>query len=166
MDFEKIISDRISIRKYKKAEISSDILMKLVNAGRKAPSARSVEPWEFVIVQNKQSLLKLSRIAVNGSFIKDAAAAIIVFCKNTKYYLEDGCAATENILLSATANGIGACWIAGDKKDYALQVSKMFNADKLRLVSIISLGFSDELKIQVKKRVLEDVIHWESFKNR
>ncbi len=166
MDFEKVVFARTSIRKYKKSEISSDVLEQLVDAGRRAPSARAVEPWEFVIVQSQQSLLKLSQIAANGSFIKDAQAVIIVFCKNTKYYLEDGCAATENILLAATANGLGACWIAGDKKEYAGEVGKMFNAGDLQLISIISLGFSDESKIQIKKRSLENVIHWESFKNR
>lgn len=166
MDFEKVISDRTSIRKYEKTEISSAVLEKLVDAGRKAPSARGVEPWEFVIVKNQQRLVELSQIVANGSFIKGAKAAIIVFCKDTKYYLEDGCAATENILLAAAANDLGACWIAGDKKEYVGQVGEMFNADNLHLISIISLGFSAEAKVQTKKRSLENVIHWEAFKNR
>ncbi|MBU1043769.1 MAG: nitroreductase family protein [Candidatus Omnitrophica bacterium] len=166
MDFDKVVCDRTSIRKYKTTEISRAVLEQLVDAGRRAPSARAVEPWEFVVIQDSSSLLGLSEIAANGSFIKDAQAAIIVFCQKTKYYLEDGCAATENILLAAAAQGIGACWIAGDKKEYAEQVGEMFKASGLLLVSIISLGIADELKAQSKKRCLADVIHWESFKNR
>lgn len=166
-DFGKVVCQRTSIRKYKSIEIGRDVLEQLVDAGRRAPSARSVEPWEFVVVQSKESLLKLGQIAVNGSFIKDAHAAIIVFCAQTKYYLEDGCAATENILLSAADQGLGACWIAGDKKEYAQQVCEMFKVkDNVALVSIIALGIADESKIQTKKRPLEAVIHWEFFNKR
>ncbi|MBU1086788.1 MAG: nitroreductase family protein [Candidatus Omnitrophica bacterium] len=166
MDFSQAICNRTSIRKYKSAEISRVILEQLVNAGRRAPSARAVEPWEFVVVQSPQTLRELSEIAANGSFIQYAQAAIIVFCRKTKYYLEDGCAATENILLAAAAQGIGACWIAGDKKEYASQVSEMFRASGLQLVSIISLGIPDEIKAQSKKRSLDNVIHWEFFKKK
>jgi nitroreductase len=166
-DFTKLICQRTSIRKFKPIEIKRDVLEQLVDAGRRAPSARAVEPWEFVVVQSKESLLKLGQIAINGSFIKDAQAAIIVFCAKTRYYLEDGCAATENILLAAADQGLGACWIAGDKKEYAQQVCELFKVnDALVLVSIIALGIADEHKIQVKKRPLEAVIHWEFFNKR
>jgi nitroreductase len=167
MDFEKVVNLRTSIRKYKSTKIDRNVLEKLVDAARRAPSARAVEPWEFIVVQSQDSLLKLSQLAVNGSFIKDAPAAIIVFCAPTKYYLEDGCAATENILLAAADQGLGACWIAGDKKEYADQVCRMFKADAgLCLVSIIAIGIAAEPKIQAKKRSLAQVIHWESFNKK
>ncbi len=165
MDFSEVICNRSSIRKYKPGQITRDVLEQIVDAGRRAPSARSVEPWEFVVVQNQQTLLEISKIAKNGSFIRDAQAAIIIFCANTKYYLEDGCAATENILLSVADKGLGACWIAGDKKEYAEDMKSLCKAkDDLLLISIIAIGPSNESKIQVKKRALCDVIHWESFK--
>lgn len=164
METFEAISRRASVREYQTKPIGKDILEKLVDAGRRAPTARAVEPWEFVIVTDKGTLKQLGQIADTGSFIKDAAACIAIFCQDTKYYLEDGCAATENILLLAADLGLGACWVAGDKKPYAPQVSGVLNAHSgLKLVSLISLGWPKREIKQVKNRGLKEVMHWEKF---
>ena len=158
------ISKRASVRVYQSKTIEKSLLEKLVDAGRRAPTARAVEPWEFVVITNNDILKKLGEIATSGSFIKDAASCIVIFCKDTKYYLEDGCAATENILLAAQDLGLGACWVAGDKKPYAGEISKLLGAPSdLKLVSLIPLGRPKTKAEQVKNRNLEDVIHWEKF---
>lgn len=158
------IKTRKSVRVYQAKPIDSALLEKIVDAARCAPSARAEEPWEFVVVQEKDKLSKLGQIATSGSFIRDAASCIAVFCRDTKYYLEDGCAATENVLIAAAALGLGACWVAGEKKAYAGQVADLLNASPdLKLVSLIPLGWPKETDGQVKKRSLSDVIHWERF---
>jgi len=158
------IAKRVSIREYQSKSIPKGILERLVDAARRAPTARAVEPWEFVVITDKVMLQKLGEIATSGSFVKDAAACIVIVCKDTKYYLEDGCAATENILLAATDLNLGACWVAGDKKPYAGDVSRLLGIPQdLKLVSLISLGWPKEKAKQVKNRKLEDVIHWEKF---
>ncbi|MFH1847014.1 MAG: nitroreductase family protein [Candidatus Omnitrophota bacterium] len=164
METFKTISGRVSVREYKNKEIEKELLKKLVDAGRRAPSARAVEPWHFVVVSEKNVLEKLGKIAPTGSFIKNAAVCIVVFCQDTKYYLEDGCAATENILIEAEDLGLGACWVAGDKKPYAKEVAELLNApDDVKLISLISLGWPKSRAEQIKKRTLEDVLHWEKF---
>ncbi len=158
------INKRASVREYQDRPIEKELLEKLVDAARRAPSARAVEPWEFVVIQDRETLNKLGAIATSGSFIKDAASCIGVFCQDTKYYLEDGCAATENILLAAEDLKLGACWVAGDKKPYADEVAGLLNAPEgLRLVSLISLGWPKKEIKQTKARALGDVIHWEKF---
>lgn len=158
------IAKRASIREYESRPIEKKLLEKLVDAGRRAPTARAVEPWEFVVIQERRTLKKLGEIATSGSFVKDAACCIVIFCKETKYYLEDGCAATENILLCAADLGLGACWIAGDKKPYVDEVSKLLGGgEDLKLISLISLGWPKEEVKQRKNRSLQDVIHWEKF---
>lgn len=158
------IKIRKSVREYQPKPIDKALLEKIVDAARCAPSARAEEPWEFVVVQEKDTLRKLGQIAVTGSFIQDAACCIVVFCRDTKYYLEDGCAAIENILLAAAALGLGACWVAGDKKAYAGQVADLLQASPdLKLVSLIPLGWPKQAGEQVKRRALSDVIHWERF---
>ena len=164
METFKTIEGRASVREYRDKPIPKSKLEKLVDAGRRAPTARHVEPWEFVIIEDRQTLERLSDVAPNGVFVKRAVACIAIFCKETKYYLEDGCAATENILLAAADLGLGACWIAGDKKDYAGEVSKMLGASaELKLVSMISLGYPAGKVEQKKYRALKEVIHWEGF---
>jgi len=160
----KTIKTRRSVRDYEDKPISKEILEELIDCARLAPSARNVQPWEFVLVTKKDMLDKISRISEYGSFIKDAAACILVICQDTKYYIEDGCAATENIMLAAKSLGIGTCWVAGDKKPYCRDILKLVNAPQdHKLVSIISLGYSSESIGAHGKRELKEVLHWEKF---
>ena len=135
-----------------------------MDAGRRAPTARAVEPWEFVVITERSMLDTLAGIISTGVFLKQATACIVVFCKDTKYYLEDGCAATENILLAATDLNLGTCWIAGDKKEYCAEVSKLLGApEHLKLISLISVGWATREGKQRKNRTLEEVLHWEKI---
>jgi nitroreductase len=161
------ISKRASTRRYKPEPVARTIVEKLVDAGRCAPTARAVEPWEFIVVFNKEMLSRFGQMASNAPFIKDAACCIVVYCSDTKYYLEDGCAATENILLAAADAGLGACWVAGDKKPYAGEVSELLGVPPdIKLVSIISVGWPEKDIDSTKKRGLKEVIHWEKFQRR
>lgn len=158
------LSKRASVREYLHKPISKDLLEQLVDAGRRAPSARAVEPWEFIVVTERATLDKLAGMISTGVFLKQAAACVIVFCADTKYYLEDGSAATENILLAATDLGLGTCWIAGDKKEYCEDVARLFGVPPhMKLISLISLGWAVKEVKQHKHRLVKDVLHWEKW---
>ena len=158
------LNKRASVREYLNKPVSKDLLEQMVDAGRRAPSARAVEPWEFVVVTERQTLDKLGNMISTGLFLKQATACIVVFCSDTKYYLEDGSAATENILLAATDLGLGTCWIAGDKKEYCEDVSRLFGVpEHMELISLISVGWASKEVKQRKHRLVKDVLHWERF---
>ena len=158
------LTKRASVRDYMNQPVPKDMLEKLVDAGRRAPTARAVEPWEFVVVTERAMLDKLGGIISTGVFLKKATACIVVFCQDTKYYLEDGSAATENILLAATDLGLGTCWIAGDKKEFCEEASKLLGAPAhLKLVSLIAIGWAVREPKQNKRRTLSEVLHWEKI---
>jgi len=158
------IKERRSHRSYTDKKISKEVLEEIIDCARLAPSANNVQPWEFVVITDKETLRRVASITDYGKFIGDAAACIIVLCKDTKYYLEDGCAATENILIAAESFGIGSCWVAGDKKHYCNKILELIGAPKnYKLVSILSLGYYDKPLEPYGKRSLKDVIHWEKF---
>ena len=166
MDLSEAIKSRRSIRSYLDKPLSKDTLEKIVDAGRFAPTARGVEPWEFVVVAEKEKLKKIAGLAENGRFISGAAACIAVFSSDTKYYLEDGCAATENILLAAAGLGVGSCWVAGDKKPYAGEIGVLLKAPpSFKLISLISLGYPKEEGSfkAAERRGLKEILHWENF---
>lgn len=164
MDFFETVKKRISVREYSKKPIEKQDLENIVDAGRLAPTARGVEPWDFIVIQDKAMLKKIAQIAENGRFIEGASAGIVVVAKETKYYLEDGCAATENMLLAAAALGIGACWIAGDKKPYTAKIMEYFGVPTgYKLVSIIALGYPRGSVLPHTRRPLSDVFHSEKF---
>ena len=160
----KIIKERRCVRKFTDKEIDKDILKEIVDAARLAPSARNEQPWEFVVITQKDILKKLAEAKVYGYFIQDAAACIVVFCKDTKYFLEDGCNASENILLAAKSFGIGGCWVAGHGKDYEESVKQVCGVPEgYHLISILPLGYPAEHPEPHDKRELEEVLHWEKF---
>lgn len=164
MDAMEALKKRRAVRSYQDKEIDKKILEGIIDAGRLAPSADNIQPWEFVAVTKKQTLKRIANLCDYGSFIVDAAACVVVFCKDTKHYLEDGSAATENVLLAATSFGIGSCWVAGDRKQYAEDIRKLLKApEKLKLVSIVSLGYPTEEVEPWGKRSLPVVLHWEEF---
>jgi len=162
-DAIKILKERRSVRNFEDKPITKEILEQIVDCARLAPSARNIQPWEFIVITEKEVLENLAKIT-GMYFVKDAAACIVVVCEDTKYYLEDGSAATENILLAAKAFGIGSCWVAGDKKPYAEDVMNLLKVPEgYKLVSIIPLGYPKEEPPRPEKRALINVIHWERF---
>jgi len=166
MDAMEAIRSRRSTRIYKNKPIPKEALEQLVEAASVAPTARNVQPWEFIVITQPETLRKIADLAENGRFLVSAGACIAVFCSDTKYYLEDGCAATENILLAATALGIGSCWVAGDKKPYCSQINTLLNVPQtVKLVSLVALGYpqSEGSFKMADKRKLDEVIHWDKF---
>lgn len=164
MDFFEVVKNRCSVRVYQKKAIPREDLEKIIDAARYAPTARGEEPWEFIVVTQEKMLVKLADITDHGKFLSAAAAAIIVVARDTKYYLEDGCAATQNILLAARALGVGSCWIAGDKKGYAEKILLSLDVPAgYKLVSIIALGYPQAGFIPHQKRRLAQLLHWDKF---
>ncbi len=164
MQTQECLKSRHSTRVFNSKPIDKNIIEKIAESVRFAPSARNVQPWELIAITEKLMLARLGKIAENGSFIAECACCMAVFCGNTKYYLEDGCAATENILISATDLGLASCWVAGDKKPYCEEIKSMLKTpDDFKLVSLIALGYSDKETGPLEKRPLKNILHWEKF---
>lgn len=138
-------------------------LEEVVNCGRMAATARNEQPWEFVVIRERSRLNAVAALTDYGKFIAQAAACIAVFCKETKYYLEDGAAAVQNMMVGAYALGIGTCWVAGDKKPYARTVAELLNVPgNYKLIALVALGYPAETPAP-PKRELAEVLHWETF---
>ncbi|MBU1694587.1 MAG: nitroreductase family protein [Verrucomicrobia bacterium] len=164
MDLFTAIEERYSTRKYSGEPVPHEQLKIIADAGRRAPTARNEQPWEFVIVTACARLVELAGLTDHGRFIAEAGGCIAVLCRSTKYYLEDGCAATENILLAATALDLQTCWVAGDKKPYALKVCEFLGAPPdLKLVSLVAIGRAAEPARRAPKRELDKILHWEKY---
>jgi nitroreductase len=163
MDAIEVLKTRRSVRAYTRAPVPRKIIEDIVDCGRLAPTANNVQPWEFVVVTDPELLRRIAVITEYGKFIADAPVCVAVLSKETKYYLEDGSAATENILLAARAHGLGSCWVAGDKKPYAPENCRLVGAPRgYKLVSLIPIGYPAESP-EKSKRPLSDVLHWEKY---
>jgi nitroreductase len=163
MDAIEVLKTRRSVRAYKAEPVPRKIIEDVIDCGRLAATAVNIQPWEFVVVTEPALRRRIADITDYGKFIAEAPACVLVLCAETKYYLEDGSAATENILLAARAHGLGSCWVAGDKKQYAPDICRLVGAPRgYKLVSLISIGYAAETP-QQSKRPLAEVLHWEKY---
>ena len=150
-----IIKCRHSVRKYKSDPIEENILKDILECARLAPTAMNEQPWLFGVITGKETLAQIADLTDHGKFIADAVACFAVFGeKKAKYYLEDCCAATENIIIALQAYGIGSCWVAGEKKDYAEAVRTALDVpDGYTLVSLVPAGYPEDISLQKKKDI-------------
>ncbi len=163
MEALEALKTRRCVRAYTHEPVPREVIEELIDCARLAPTAHNVQPWEFVVVRDRAVLRQIAAVTDYGKFIVDVPVCIVVLCKDTKYYLEDGSAATENILLAAHARGLGACWVAGDKKPYAARILDLVGAPAgYKLISLVPVGHPAEQSGQ-DKRALSDVLHWERF---
>lgn len=164
MQTQEAIKKRHSTRTFSSKPIATKLIEEIIDSARFAPTARNVQPWEFIVVTQKDTLRMLAALADNGRFIADCPCCIAVFCQDTKYYLEDGCAATENMLISAADLGISTCWVAGDKKPYCGKISEILCVPpQFKIISLIAMGYAEKETAAPTKRPLNEVLHWEKF---
>ena len=159
-----IIKSRHSVRKFKSDPVDDKAIQDALECAVHAPSAMNHQPYIFVVVKQKETLAKIAGLAENGRFIADAAACFAVFGeKQETYYLEDGCAATENLILALQAYGVCSCWVAGDKKPYADPVRELLAVPKkYTLVSLVAAGYPSEVPI-TKKKPLQKLVFAEKY---
>mgnify|MGYP000921606394 CR=1 FL=1 len=163
MDAIEALRTRRSIRAYESRPVDRELVETIVDCGRLAATARNVQPCAFVAVSDADVRARIAALATNGPFIATTPVCIAVLSEDSTYYLEDGCAATQNMLVAARALGLGTCWVAGDKKPYAKAVAELVGAPaNYKLVALIALGYPASTPAPAK-RPLSDVLHWEQF---
>jgi nitroreductase len=160
-----VIKSRHSIRQFKPDPVDEHAVRDAIECARHAPTAMNLQPWLFGIVRDKKMLVAIAALTDHGKFIAQAPLCIAVFGeKKAKYYLEDCCAATENLIIALQAQGIGSCWVGGDKKAYAEPVRNLLNVpDEYTLVSLVPAGLPTDIVI-VQKKDLKFVVFKESFR--
>ena len=114
------IMTRTSIRQYTDQPVEKEKIEAMLRAGMAAPTAVNAQPWHFVVVSDKAKLGELAAANPRAGMLKSAPLAIVVCGDMTKamegkgrqFWIQDCSAATENILLAAHAQGLGAVWTA------------------------------------------------------
>ena len=160
-----IIKSRHSVRNFKTDPVNDLVIKDALECAARAPTAKNLQPWLFGVIRNKDMLCKVAQSTDNGKFIAGAPVCFAVFGeKNEKYYLEDCCAATENLILALLAYGINSCWVAGEKKPYAETIRLLLGVpENYTLVSLVAAGCPSEMTI-AKKKEMKHIVFFEEFK--
>jgi len=161
MDALEAIRRRRSVREYTGEPIIREDLEKIVDAGRLAATGSNRQPWDFVVVTDREMV---ERLKVAAQWMEKAGAIIaVVMDPSSRWWLEDGAAAVENMLIASTALGFGSCWLEG----YTLPLEEEFKellgvpAEK-RLLTLVPIGVPVEWPT-IEKKSLEEVLHWERY---
>lgn len=145
---------RRTVRKYKDKPVEKEVIMELMKTALVAPSGRNRRPYEYVVVDDKELLQKLSVSKDGGAgFMADAPLAVVIFVHDTPTCLDDGAIASTVIQLKAHELGLGSCWIQtmgkvnSEGRSTEDVVKELLNAPaELKLHNMISLGYPDEEK--------------------
>lgn len=172
MDTLECIVTRRSVRKFNDKPVSKEDIQTIIKSAQYAPSAHNKQPWEFVVVDDKIFLEGLPRYQKWTAFAKDAPLAIIV-CgdKNQashndelgQSFVDIDCAiATQNMMLSAHALGLGTCFCAAAPIDGIMEGLKedLNLPEHIRPIAIIVVGHPLMEAKQPDNRYNEEKIHW------
>ncbi len=161
MDTLEAIRKRRSIRRYTNDAIPKEDLETIVDAGRLAATGSNQQPWDFVIVTDRAMIVQFK---IAGAWIETASAVIVVVMDPvSRWWIEDGAAAIENMLLASTALGYGACWVEGDALPREEQLKTLLGVPSAkRVMALIPIGVAAETPAP-EKRPLSQVLHWEKY---
>ena len=141
-EFLAFLKDRRSIRSYLDKVIPDKEVEMILEAGRWTPSASNKQPWEFLVIRNKEILREISKKAFYGRHIKRAPLAIAIVGKikvNPNYYIQDTSLASMNMMLMAWSLGIGTCWTGALKRDAVKELLGLVENDYL--LTILPMGY-------------------------
>ncbi|MBA7559070.1 nitroreductase [Candidatus Atribacteria bacterium 1244-E10-H5-B2] len=163
-----LIEKRKSIRSYKPQDVEEEKLNYILQAFRKAPSAKNLQPWKLIIVKDKKKISDLSIACNNQTFLSEAPILIVACAKEDEAYGAMGgymnsypvdiALALEHLILAATEKGLGTCWIGAFKEKLVKDLLDV--PDNVRVVAITPVGYpAVEGRIRGRKHISEIVCY-------
>ncbi len=162
--FVQTIFARRSIRKYTDKPVSKEDIQTLLEAAMAAPSASNRKPWQFVVVTERETLDRLAEGHPHGKMLADATLGISVcgdLTEMERFWVQDCSAATENLLLAATALGLGAVWLGVYPRDERIATVRdiLDLPEYITPLNLIAIGHPAEEK-EPRTQYDEARVHW------
>jgi nitroreductase len=144
-----IITHRRSIRSYISKQVEPEKIEYLLDAFRKAPSAKNLQPWKLILVKEKNKKIDLSIACNNQAFIADAPIIAAVCANEEESYPNMGghmnsfpidiAIALEHLMLAATEMGLGTCWIGAFKENLVKGILGV--PENIKVVALTPIGY-------------------------
>lgn len=166
----KEIFSRRSIRKFKDQAVEPEKIDRLLRAAMQAPSAANQQPWEFIVVQEKGTLEKLSLVSPYAKPVASSSVTFVILANNNVLKIptaweQDLGAAVENILLEAVHLELGGVWLGVATSEIVFEnVRKLFDLpDNIKPFALVSVGYPDGQKNEFVDRYNEGKVHYEKW---
>lgn len=171
MDFYEVVKKRKSVRKYKPDRIPDDVLNRILDSGRLAPSAKNYQPWHFIVIRNPDMKQKVAEACRDQFFIAEADAIIcgcalekIAWGRMGNYmasWPHDLTIALDHIILAAANEGLGTCWIG--KFDEKMVKDVLQIPEEVRVVALTPVGYPAEIPEDRGRMELKEIVSYEKF---
>jgi nitroreductase len=164
MEFYEVISKRRSIRAYKKDPVEDSKLSRILNAARLAPTAANRQPYSLIVVKDEDTKIRLKDAYSQEWFF--TAPVIICACalpddawkrNDGKGYVDvDVAIAMDHLILAASAEGLGTCWIAAFKPEVVREVLNI--PDNMEPLVLTPLGYPETIPEPTFRKPLEEMV--------
>jgi nitroreductase len=171
MDFYQVIKSRKSIRAYKSDPINNDVLDRVLEAGRIAPSAKNIQPWKFIVVKDAKIRQELVSACRNQTFIAQAPVVICAVALEKiawgnmggywSSYPVDVAIALDHIILAATNEGLATCWIGAYSETEVKRILKI--PDEVKVIALTPIGYPAQEPSQRPRKPLSEITSIDSF---
>jgi nitroreductase len=163
MDVFEAVRTLLAVRRYQERPVPEDVLRRIVEAGRLTASSMNMQPWHFIVVQDRDMLRLLGALAPTGPYIAQAPLAIVVAIDKTRFAVSDASRAIQSMLLTAWSEEVGSNWVGfGGLED----VKALLNIPaELDLLAILPFGYPVDAVGRGKKqrKPLGEVAHRERY---
>lgn len=183
MEIDETIKGRRSIRKYQDREIPDSSIKELFDLAVCAPSSMNGQPWYFIVVRAEKTKEQLADIKnkycpvekqdYKADFLRNAPVIIIVCVDKQKSYereIENGVLATANLMLGAYGKGLGSVYMSAyrmGEPGISQEVKQLLNIPQtIEPITLVPLGYPDEIPEPKILRPLEDMISYETFSRK
>jgi len=153
----------LAVRRYLDRAVPETIVQRIVEAGRLTGSAMNLQPWQFIVVQDRDTLRRLGALARSGPYVAEAPLAIVVVIDRTGYAVSDASRAIDSMMLTAWSEGVGSNWVGFGNLE---KVNALLGIPSERdVLAILPFGYpADRIGRGKKKRKpLRAVAHRERY---
>jgi nitroreductase len=164
------IKKRRSIRAFLDKPIEEEKLLRVLEAGRLAPSAKNLQEWKFIVVKDKELKKRIAVASNHQTFIAEAFVIILGCATITDYVMTCGQPAypidltigMTQMTLQAVEEGLGTCWIGAFNED---EVKKILNIPKeVRVVQLFPLGYPESSPEPRERKKLKEIVCYDGWK--
>jgi nitroreductase len=154
----------LAVRQFRDQPVTEPVVKQIVEAGHLTASGSNLQPWRFIVVQNKETLRQLGTLAKTGPYIAQAPLAIVVGIeKSSPLGVSDASRAIQNMVLTAWAQGVGSNWVGFHNLE---QVRPLLGIpDEIEVLAIVPFGYPVQTLGQgnKKRKPLGEVAHRETW---
>lgn len=171
MEFYEVVRRRLSVRSYKSDPVPEEVLNRILEAGRLAPSAKNLQPWKFIVIKDQDIRQKLVSACHEQKFVAEAPVAICVCEVESEAWggmggywgagPVDVTIALEHMILAAAAEGLGTCWIGAFVEADVRKVLEI--PEGVKPIALTPLGYAAREFKPRPRKPLADIVCYDKF---